>query len=119
LHVLFILGVIIPVPLIVVGGLLKWRWVRSFWVRMAHLAMIGFVVAESFVGMRCPLTVWENALRAKAGQAGNGESFIAHWMHELFFYQAPPWVFTVAYATFGLLVAALLVIYPPKRARDH
>lgn len=115
-HALFILGVVVPVPLIVLGGWLGWPFVRHWWFRLAHLAMIGIVVAESFLNVRCPLTVWEQAARRQSGEAVSDEAFIAHWLHRLFFFDAPGWVFTATYAAFGLLVVALLLIYPPRRA---
>ena len=119
IHVLFILGVVLPVPLILLGGLRRWAWVRNPWFRLAHLAMIGIVVAESLLHIPCPLTVWENSLRVQAGEAGSGDAFIEHWLHRFFFFQAPHWVFTAAYAAFGLLVLALLCAYPPKWRRVH
>jgi hypothetical protein len=117
IHVAFILAVVLPVPLFLVGGMLGWAWVRKRWVRLTHVLMIGFVVAESLLSIRCPLTVWEKALRLKAGQAVDDNAFIATWMHRLFFYQAPPWVFTTLYVAFGLVVVALWVVYPPRRTQ--
>ena len=34
----------------------------------------------AWIGMICPLTTWEMALRAKAGDATYSGSFIAHWL---------------------------------------
>ena len=52
----------------------------------------------------CPLTTWEMALRAKAGNTTYSGSFIAHWLQTLLYYDAPAWVFVVCYTRFGLLV---------------
>lgn len=106
IHTLFIAFVVVGLLLILVGGALAWRWVRNPWFRLSHLIAIAIVVLQSWVGMICPLTTWEMALRAKAGDATYGGSFVAHWLSELIYYQAPAWVFVVAYTGFGLLVIA-------------
>ena len=103
-HFLFVLFVVLGLLLILIGGVLAWSWVRNPWFRWAHLAAIGIVVLQSWLGKICPLTTWEMMLRAKAGDAVYAGSFIAHWMGKLLYYQAPFWVFAVAYTLFGLLV---------------
>lgn len=117
IHSLFILGVILPVPLIAIGGLRRWQWVRNPWLRAVHLGMIAFVAAESLLGFFCPLTVWENNLRQGAGESVYGDSFIAYWLHQAFFFDFPSWVFTLAYCLFGLLILALYILVPPGRFR--
>ena len=104
LHVLVILFVIFGLVFTIVGKLLSWTWVRNPWFRLLHLATIGFVAFQSWVGMVCPLTTWEMALRRQAGDEFYASSFISHWLRELFFFSAPEWVFIVCYTVFGLLV---------------
>ncbi|MBB3060503.1 DUF2784 domain-containing protein [Microbulbifer rhizosphaerae] len=106
LHTLFVAFVVLGVLLIFVGKFLRWHWVRNPWFRLAHLAAIGVVVAESWAGVICPFTVWEMALRAKAGETVYTGSFISHWLEMLLYYQAPAWVFRLVYSAFGLLVLA-------------
>jgi hypothetical protein len=77
--------------------------------------MIGIVVVEALLGITCPLTTWENQLRHAAGETARAESFVGRWIHDLLFYDAPPWVFTVIYCLFGAVVLATFVIAPPKR----
>lgn len=114
----------------VVGGLvLVWvgnglelrelkRWVNGLAFRAAHLLAIAIVVAESWLGIVCPLTSLEQALRSRAGLpvAGGEEGFLASWLSRLLFYDAPAWVFTLAYSLFGLLVVASWWYFPPRRA---
>jgi len=87
-----------------------WRWVRNRKFRIAHLAGLGVVAAESVLGIVCPLTDWENALRAAAGMAGSGGyrgGFIAHWLGALLFYDFDERVFAAAYlAALGLALWA-------------
>jgi hypothetical protein len=103
--------------LFVVGGLLA-TWIglaldrpfaRNAWFRGAHLAAIGVVVLESLLGMMCPLTVWEDALRGRASEAG----FVERWTHAWLFWSWPAWMFTTLYVAFGLLVAATWWRFPP------
>ena len=113
-HVAYVAFVILAVPAIMLGGLLKAPWARNFWFRHIHLAMIGIVVIEALLGLPCPLTVWENDLRAAAGGAGYEGSFLGRMLHDLLFYEAPIWVFTASYCAFGALVVALYALYPPQ-----
>ena len=77
--------------------------------------MIGFVVLQSWFGAICPLTIWEQALREKAGDAVYAGAFIAHWLESILYYRAPNWVFAVVYTLFGALVAASWYWVPPRR----
>jgi hypothetical protein len=101
-HFGFVLFVVGGLALIWAGAMAGWDWVRGPRFRLAHLAAILFVAAESLVGVWCPLTVWEDALRGHAGD----KSFIARWIHRAMFYDFPEWVFTVAYCAFAAAVIA-------------
>lgn len=106
LHVLFVAFVVFGLILILVGKLRDWNWVRNPWFRVAHLAAIGVVVLQSWIGMICPLTSWEMALRERGGDAAYSGSFIAHWLDSLLYYQAPAWVFAICYTAFAAVVIA-------------
>jgi len=112
-HFLFVAFVVGGLALIWVGAASGWAWVRNFWFRVAHLAAIVFVAGEALVGVWCPLTVWEDALRGVRGE----KSFVARWIHRLMFYDFPGWVFTTAYVSFALVVIVTLVWLPPRRRR--
>lgn len=103
LHALFVLFVILGLVLTLIGGITGWRWVRITWFRCLHLAAILFVVIQTWLGLPCPLTVWEIQLRARGGGVVYDGDFIAHWVEELLYYEAPAWVFVTAYSLFGLL----------------
>lgn len=114
-HALVVLFVVGGQALILAGWGLAWRWTRNFPFRVAHLAVIGFVVAQQWLGEMCPLTVWESELRRKAGAEGYQAGFIADWLERLLYYSAPGWMFTVVYTLFGAVVAASFVLYRPQR----
>ncbi len=115
-HALFVAFVVLGLLAVLVGGFLGWRWVRNPWFRGAHLAAIGVVVLQSWLGVICPLTTWEMALRDRAGDATYQGAFIAHWVESLLYYRAPAWVFIAIYTAFGALVVASWFLVPPGRA---
>ena len=114
-HVAFVAFVILGLVFILIGKLCSWVWVRNPWFRWAHVASIGFVVLQSWLGAICPLTTWEMALREKAGDAIYSGAFIAYWLESVLYYQAPAWIFAVSYTLFGLLVAASWFWVRPRR----
>jgi len=73
--VAFVIGGLL---LVVAGNALRWRWVNNGWFRLAHVAAIGVVVVQAWLGKVCPLTTLESWLRAKAGFAPYRQSFIEH-----------------------------------------
>jgi hypothetical protein len=103
--------------LILAGLLAHWTWIHNRVFRIAHLVAIGVVVLQAWFGQLCPLTVWENELRRRAGQSGYSESFVEHWLHKILFYEAEPWVFTAIYTVFGVLVA-LIWFLGRRKGRD-
>ena len=117
-HALFVAFVILGLVAILLGGFRCWGWVRNWWFRVIHLLAIGFVVAESWLGLVCTLTEWESRLRLRAGGSAYADSFIQHWLHELLFYDFPAWVFTVVYTVFGVLVLIAWLRVPPGRAQN-
>lgn len=105
LHAFFVTFVVAGQVLILVGLWQGWAWVRNRAFRLAHLLAIGIVVLQAWLGVLCPLTILENALRRRAGEAAYEGSFIQHWLHRLIFYEAEGWVFTAVYTAFAVLVA--------------
>jgi hypothetical protein len=115
LHAIFVVFVVLGLVLIFAGHGFSWRWVRNPWFRLAHLIAIALVVVQSWLGMICPLTHVEMALRRRAGDADYPGSFIGHWLEELLYFQAPPWVFVVCYTAFGALVVLSWILVRPRR----
>jgi hypothetical protein len=110
--------IVLGLVAILAGIAFRWKWVRNPWFRSIHIAMIGIVVAEGVAGIKCPLTVWEQRLRAAAGQVAYPGDFIGYWTHRLLFVRTEPWVLTVVYAAFGLAVLAAFVLAPPRWKQD-
>jgi hypothetical protein len=126
LHLAFVLYVLLGQVVIVVAGALKRQWGRNPWFRWTHLASIAYVAYEAVMGIRCPLTVWEEQLRAMGGvtAATSGETFMGRITHDLLFVnqyftngQPPEGFFTTAYIAVFLIVAQAFVLYPPRAFR--
>jgi len=114
LHGAYVAFVLFGLIAVFVGFLLHWHRVRNIWFRASHLAMILIVAFEALMGIVCPLTTLENHLRNQAGESVRNGSFMGQVVHELLFYEAPPWLFTCGYCVFAVLVLTTFVIVPPK-----
>jgi hypothetical protein len=110
-HLLIVLFVLAGVPLVYLGVALHWAWVKRWHWRVLHLGAIVFIAAESLLGIACPLTVWEYALLGQRPTRG----FIERWVDGILFYDAPPWIFTIAYVAFAVLVVVTWIAVPPRR----
>src|SRR5262245_34021435 len=104
-HLAFMLYVVLGALLIVAVALCGWKWVRNPWFRWTHLAAILIVVAETVVGMNCPLTDWEYDLRNLAGQVNKDReaSFTGWVVRQVLFLcdGVSEGTLTVAYFAFG------------------
>ncbi len=117
LHVLLVCFVVGGLIVIWIGRALRWSWIDTWTFRIVHLATIAVIVAESWFDVPCPLTTWERMLRLRADDASYEGSFVGHWLQRALYYNAPPWVFVVAYTTFGVAVVATWWWLPPKKRR--
>lgn len=70
LHLSFIL-------LVLFGGLLVLKWRPAL---LIHLPAMAWGIAVEWLHLECPLTRWENRLRAAAGDAGYPGGFIEHYV---------------------------------------
>jgi hypothetical protein len=118
-HAAYVAFVVVGCAAILVGAACNWEWVRGMKFRVAHLIAIALVLVEAMVGVVCPLTVLENALRARAGQTRYPGDFVGYWAHRLIFYDAPPWMFTALYAGLTILIAAGFWLVPPRLASER
>jgi len=86
----------------IVGGVfLTWRWPMIIW---AHIPAVIYGALVEFAGFTCPLTLLENDLQHRAGQAGYRDGFIAHYLVKMIY---PPGL--THQMQFGLGVLLLVV----------
>lgn len=117
LHFSIVLFVIGGLVFILVGNLRHWHWVNNAWFRVLHVLAIAMVIAQSWLGELCPLTTLEMWLREQAHEETYTGGFFQHWVGELLFYDAPSWIFVLAYSLFGVLVLLAWWKFPPAFKR--
>ena len=88
IHFTFVVFVVIGFMLILIGLFARWSWVQNPMFRIAHLAAVGFVVLQAWLGRLWPLTIWENEWRRRAGQLEYTETFVEHWLRDILIYLA-------------------------------
>ncbi len=113
-HFAYVAAVLLGLVLIPLGFFFRWKWVRKFWPRVIHLAMIGIVAYQAWLGIECPLTTLEKHLRTLADIDVYPGSFIGHWIDRILFCQAPPWVFVTAYTAVAAVTVLLTLLVPPE-----
>ncbi|MDA1187640.1 MAG: DUF2784 family protein, partial [Proteobacteria bacterium] len=95
--------------LIPLGGYRGWFWVRNRRLRLLHAGLMVFVAMEALLGIACPLTVLESALRQQEAP----DYFLADLMHRLLYWNAPLELFLVLYLVCALWVLVLWRWVPP------
>ncbi|MGI9000993.1 MAG: DUF2784 domain-containing protein [Pseudonocardia sp.] len=85
---------------LIVGGFLAWRWPRLI---VVHLVTAAWGLLSVTVGVTCPLTTWEDALRRRVDGLGLERGFIDTYLTGV--------VYPAEYLrTVQLVVAALVVV---------
>ena len=113
IHFLYVLFTVLGEMSILLGGLLKWQWVRRRVFRLLHAAAVLIVAFEALAGIYCPLTSLEYFLRGKAGQnTRESLSFTARIIHKIIFYNFPDSFFLILYVSFGALVILSFFFVP-------
>jgi hypothetical protein len=117
IHVAYMGYVLVGQALILVGAPLHWRWIRNPWFRWTHLGAILIVAFEAIWGIACPLTTWENELRAAAGGEVSPGTFVGRFLDAILFYDVEQWILNWCYIGFAVLVLGTLLLVPPRRLR--
>lgn len=115
IHVAYVGYVVLGQLAIIVAAPFKWQWARNPWFRFSHLTAIGIVAFEEIQGIRCPLTVWEEQLRALGGQVATGsETFMGRLMQDILYRDMPPVFFTTVHLAAFVLIVQALIMFPPR-----
>ena len=98
------------------GGLLVLRWRKLAWIHLPA-ALWGAVI--EIVQWDCPLTGLENTLRQRAGVAGYGEGFIAHYLFGAIYPNGLTYGIQIAIAVFVTVIntAVYSRVFPIHRRR--
>jgi Protein of Unknown function (DUF2784) len=109
--VLFNVFGLIAIPL---GGWLGWSFVRIFWWRALHVAILALVALQAVLGQVCVLTTWQAALLRRAGESASEGPLIARIVNRILFWPLPLSVFAVLYVAVGVGVLLLWRLVPPR-----
>jgi Protein of Unknown function (DUF2784) len=110
--VLFNVFGLVAIPL---GAWRGWAFVRVFWWRALHVAILALVAVQAVLGQVCVLTNWQAALLRRAGESASDAPLIARLVNWLLFWPLPLWVFAVLYVAVGVAVLLLWWLVPPRR----
>lgn len=119
-HLGVVLFMLLGLVLILVGGALRWSWVRNPWFRVVHLGIMVYIAQNAIRGELCFLTIWEHDLRAAAGQTLSAKdewSFVGRLLHDILFVDMPQDELDVYYLVFGGVVLAATLFVPPRLRR--
>ena len=105
---------LIAIPL---GSLFDWRFVRVFWWRALHLALLAVLVLQALFGRPCFLTLWQAALEQDAAALASREPLIPRFVESVIFWPLPIWFFAALYVAVGIYALALWQLVPPTRRR--
>lgn len=118
-HVAYVGYVVLGQVAVWAGLLLHTRWARNVWFRTTHLGAIAFVAVEEVIGMRCPLTEWEEHFRTAAGQPVSGDGFVSRLMHAVIFIDfEQKWVYGAIHLGCAAVVLLTFLVWPPRWKRD-
>src|SRR6185437_11780390 len=107
---------LIAVPL---GAWRAWWFVRVFWWRALHIGALAIVGLQAVLGRACFLTIWEAALRERAGEAASNTPLIERWVGRIIFWSFPLWAFAMLYVGACIYALLLLRLVPPNSPWHH
>jgi hypothetical protein len=93
------------------------RFFDFFWFRSLHAAGILIVVVYSLSDKYCPLTVWENFFRQKAGAEYAG-GFIQHYLEKLVYPDLTPVWIGAGTAAVAIVSIGAYLARPPQKVKD-
>src|SRR5579859_5337740 len=119
IHVGIILFNVLGLLVIPIGAWRGWAFVRIFWWRALHVAVLAIVALQGVFQKLCFLTVWQDVLLARAGQAVSDQPLIERWVISLIFWPLPIWVFTLIYIAAWIATLVLWRLVPPRRRAEN
>ena len=97
-----------------------WRGFFDWWLfRTIHLCDIAYVGLLAVLRHYCPLTIMENALRAKYDpELTYPGSFIVHYIEKLVYPDVNPLVILIPTIFIAVFSIVVFIIRPPERTKE-
>ena len=103
----FITAGFVAIP---IGYKFGWSLAQNRRLRICHALVMGFITAETIVGLACPLTILELSLRGDSPT----QSFVSYWIQRILYWDLPHEMFIAVYFLFFSWVIFLWKWCPPK-----
>jgi len=109
--VLFNVAGLVVIPL---GAWRGWRFVRRFWWRVVHIAILAVVALQAVAGRACFLTLWQAELLRQAGESASTAPLIERLVARVMFWPLPLWFFAALYVAVCVYTVLLWRLVPPR-----
>lgn len=113
LHVVCSVFVLLMPFVVPLGVWLSWPWVRDPWLRHIHMGIVLFIAGEVIMGKPCPLMVWENRCRVRAGMPLYTTGFFDYWVENLLKIPFEDWMFESIFFAVGASTVAQYFLLGP------
>jgi hypothetical protein len=117
LHVGIIVFNLFGLVAVPVGAARGWAFVRVFWWRALHVALLAVVALQALFGRACLLTIWQNDLLQRAGAPAMPQPLIERWVARAIYWPLPFWTFIALYVAVFIYALLLWKFVPPIAPR--
>ena len=116
-HLFWILFMLIGF-LLTLCGLFRREFLDRWLFRTIHLFGIAYVSLLAIMGKYCPLTLWENTLRAKYDPSLTYPgSFMIHYVERLVYPDINPLIIRIPTTFIAVFTVIVFILRPPRRIR--
>lgn len=109
--VLFNVAGLVVIPL---GAWRGWTFVRRFWWRAIHVAILAVVALQAVLQRVCFPTLWQARLLQQAGESASTAPLIQRLVARAVFWPLPLWFFAGLYMAVCLYTVLLWWLVPPR-----
>jgi hypothetical protein len=100
------------------GGFFNKNFFDRWFFRTLHLLGIAYVSTLAIMGRYCPLTIWENTLRAKYDpNLTYVGSFIIHYIEKLVYPDVNPLIIQIPTTFIAIFTVVMFLIKPPEKIK--
>ena len=110
IHFCVVFFVVFGLATLPIGYWRKYNWTRNTKLRLVHMLLMGFITLEASLGITCPLTTIENALR----QIEYQKSFVAYWESRFIYWDLPTYSFVILYCSCFIWSLLFWKLHPPR-----